>query len=140
MAIAIKKSSASTLKQTVTSSLPEEVQSQISNNTKLDTTDYTKEPLKESVTSDPVLKDSVTSEAILKQTVTPEEAKGKRSDDVVQLKFSKGKRAEAKAFFASCDVKMNSGFEMAYEFLKEEVQAERVKLSKSGIQRIKSEN
>lgn len=122
MAIAIKKTSASTpFKQTVTSSLPEEVQSQISNNTKLDTTDYTKTTLKETVTQ-----------------LSSEETKGKRSDDVVQLKFSKGKRAEAKAFFASCDVKMNAGFEMAYEFLKEELLAGHVKLSKSGIQRIKN--
>ena len=72
----------------------------------------------------------------VKQTVTSEEPKGKRSDDVVQLKFSKGKRAEAKAFYSTYDVKMNAGFEMAYEFLKEEVKAGRVKISKSGIQRI----
>ena len=117
MAIPIKKSSSSgDLKQTVTSSLPVDVQSQISSNTKLDTTDYT-EPLKQTVTS-------------------TEEPKGKRSDDVVQLKFSKGKRAEAKAFYAAYDVKMNAGFEMAYEFLKEEVLAGRVKLSKSGVQRV----
>ena len=132
MAIAIKKSSTNSVKQTVTSSLPEEVQAQISNNIKLDTTDYSKEP-------EP-FKESVTTNNELKQTITQEETKGKRSDDVVQLKFSKGKRSEAKAFFASCDVKMNAGFEMAYEFLKEELQAGRVKLSKSGIQRIKAEN
>ena len=115
MAISIKKSSSD--KQTVTSSLPPEVQQQIGINTKLDTTDYTA-PVE-----------------------TPESAqqaaKGKRTDDVVQLKFSKGKRAEAKAFYALYDVKMNAGFEMAYEFLKEEVQAGNVRLSKSGIQRIK---
>ncbi len=120
MAISIKKSSTEN-KQTVTSpsSLPEAVQTQISSNLKLDTTDYTeyKEPLK--------------------QTVTSEEApKGKRTDDLVQLKFSKGKRAEAKAFYASYDVKMNAGFEMAYEFLKQEVIAGHVKLSKSGVQRV----
>lgn len=121
MAISIKKSS-SEHKQTVTSSLPEEVQIQISNNLKLDTTDYT--------TIDGTSKE-------LKETVTSSlEVKGKRSDDVVQLKFSKGKRAEAKAFYSAYDVKMNAGFEMAYEFLKEEVMAGRVKLSKSGIQRI----
>ena len=131
MAIAIKKSSTNSIKQTVTSSLPEEVQTQISKNIKLDTTDYTKEP--------ETLKESVTTNDELKQTVTPEEPKGKRSDDVVQLKFSKGKRSEAKAFFAGCDVEMNAGFEMAYEFLKEELLAGRVKLSKSGIQRIKTE-
>ena len=101
MAISIKKSS--TPKQTVTSSLPTEVQQQIGSNIKLDTTDYTA-PVQET----PV------------ETIT---AKGKRSDDVVQLKFSKGKRAEAKAFYATYDVKMNAGFEMAYEFLKEEVLA-----------------
>lgn len=121
MAISIKKSSREH-KQTVTSSLPEEVQVQISNNLKLDTTDYT--------TIDGTPKE-------LKETVTSSlEVKGKRSDDVVQLKFSKGKRAEAKAFYSAYDVKMNAGFEMAYEFLKEEVMAGRVKLSKSGIQRI----
>ena len=131
MAIAIKKSSTSTVKDSVTSSLPKEVQYQITNNTKLDTTDYTKapEPLKESVTYTQSLKDTVTSS-------TSNTPKGKRTDDVVQLKFSRGKRAEAKAFFASCDVKMNAGFEMAYEFLKEELHAGRVRLSKSGIQRI----
>lgn len=121
MAISIKKSSSEN-KQTVTSpsSLPEAVQTQISSNLKLDTTDYTeyKEPLKQTVTS------------------TAEAPKGKRTDDVVQLKFSKGKRAEAKAFYASYDVKMNAGFEMAYEFLKQEVIAGHVKLSKSGVQRV----
>ena len=126
MSIAIKKSSAP--KETVTSSLPSEVQSQISNNLKLDTTDYTSLPSEK-----PEERESV---QILKQTVTQEEPKGKRSDDVVQLKFSRGKRAEAKAFYSTYDVKMNAGFEMAYEFLKEEVMAGRVKLSKSGIQRI----
>lgn len=117
MAIPIKKSSTESLKQTVTSSLPEQVQFQISSNTKLDTTDYT--------------------QPLLKQSVTSEKINGKRSDDVVQLKFSRGKRAEAKSFFASYDLKMNSGFEIAYEFLKEEVFAGKIKLSRSGIQRLK---
>lgn len=128
MAISIKKSS-TPVKQTVTSSLPTEVQSQISNNLKLDTTDYTTIPEEKTVTLE-------SPSEVLKQTVTSEEPKGKRSDDVVQLKFSKGKRAEAKAFYSTYDVKMNAGFEMAYEFLKEEVKAGRVKISKSGIQRI----
>lgn len=127
MAISIKKSSKA-VKETVTSSLPKEIQSQISNNLKLDTTDYTALPSEKPAQTEDV--------QALKQTVTPEEPKGKRSDDVVQLKFSKGKRAEAKAFYSSYDVKMNAGFEMAYEFLKEEVMAGRVRLSKSGIQRI----
>ena len=124
MAISIKKSS-NEHKQTVTSSLPKEVQAQISNNLKLDTTDYTTIP--ETSTE-------------LKETVIPTETKGKRSDDVVQLKFSKGKRAEAKAFYSAYDVKMNAGFEMAYEYLKSEVEAGRVKISKSGIQKIKLNN
>ena len=128
MAISIKKSSTA-VKDTVTSSLPTEVQSQISNNLKLDTTDYT------AIAEDNSLGNTA-SQDTLKQTVTSEEPKGKRSDDVVQLKFSKGKRAEAKAFYSAYDVKMNAGFEMAYEFLKEEVSAGRVKLSKSGIQRL----
>lgn len=120
MAISIKKSS--TPKQTVTSSsLPNEIQQQITSNTKLDTTDYTTQALEE--TPAPVKEQAA--------------SKGKRTDDVVQLKFSKGKRAEAKAFYALYDVKMNAGFEMAYEFLKEEVNAGNVRLSKSGIQRIK---
>ena len=83
MAISIKKSS-TPVKQTVTSSLPTEVQSQISNNLKLDTTDYTSIPEEKTVTPE-------SSSEVLKQTVTSEEPKGKRSDDVVQLKFSKGK-------------------------------------------------
>lgn len=128
MAIAIKKSS-TPVKEGVESSLPPEIKSQISNNLKLDATDYTALPEEETVTP-------ISSVEPLKQTVTSEEVKGKRSDDVVQLKFSKGKRAEAKAFYSMYDLKMNTGFEMAYEFLKEEVQAGRVKLSKSGIQRI----
>ena len=125
MAIPIKKSSVQD-KQTVTSSLPGAVQSQIENNTKLDTTDYTKLETQAAETEETVTTESKKSEE-----------KGKRTDDLVQLKFSKGKRAEAKAFFATNDVKMNAGFEMAYEFLKEEVAAGNVKLSKSGIQRIK---
>ena len=128
MAIAIKKSS-TPVKEEVESSLPPEIKSQISNNLKLDATDYTALPEEETVTP-------ISSVEPLKQTVTSEEVKGKRSDDVVQLKFSKGKRAEAKAFYSTYDVKMNAGFEMAYEFLKEEVMAGRVKISKSGIQRI----
>lgn len=117
MAIAIKKSSTVSEKApAVTTSLSEEVQTQIASNTRLDTTDYT-----------------------VPVQIQEEKSTGKRSDDVVQLKFSKGKRAEAKAFYSLYDVKMNAGFEMAYEFLKEEVEAGRVKLSKSGIQRIKKE-
>ena len=106
--IPIKKTSSD--KQTVTS-LSSEIKNQISANTNLDTTDYT-----------------ATEQKTLER--------GKRSDDLVQLKFSRGKRAEAKAFYALYDVKMNAGFEMAYEFLKEEVLAGRVRLSKSGVQRI----
>ena len=110
MAISIKKSS--TAKPAAApSSLPNEIQQQISSNTKLDTTDYTApEPEPAAPAEQPA-------------------AKGKRTDDVVQLKFSKGKRAEAKAFYALYDVKMNAGFEMAYEFLKEEVNAGNVRLS-----------
>ena len=115
MAITIKQTSAPEKKE-ITNSLPEAVQSQISNNTKLDTTDYT-----------------------VAESPKPAE-KGKRTDDLVQLKFSKGKRAEAKAFYAQYDVKMNAGFEMAYEYLKSEVEAGRVKISKSGIQKIKLNN
>ena len=112
MAISIKKSSAE-ISETSSTSLPTEVLSQIEQNTKLDTTDYTRQSFD-----------------------TPAE-KGKRTDDLVQLKFSKGKRAEAKSFFSSYDLKMNQGFEMAYEFLKQEVNAGNVKISKSGFQRIK---
>ncbi len=112
MAIAIKKSSV-VVTETPSTSLPTEVLSQIENNTKLDTTDYTNQ-----IKEEPV-------------------EKGKRTDDLVQLKFSKGKRAEAKSFFSSYDLKMNQGFEMAYEFLKQEVNAGNVKISKSGFQRIK---
>ena len=84
MAISIKRSSSEN-KQTVTSvsSLPSEVQTQISSNLKLDTTDYT---------------DYTEYEEPLKQTVTSEPPKGKRSDDVVQLKFSKGKELRQKLF------------------------------------------
>lgn len=113
MAIPIKKSSTVTTEAVQSTSLPNEVLSQIENNTKLDTTDYTSQ----------------------KHDVPAE--KGKRTDDLVQLKFSKGKRAEAKSFFSSYDLKMNQGFEMAYEFLKEEVNAGNVKISKSGFQRLK---
>lgn len=131
MAIAIKKSSAP-VKEDIESSLTPEIQTQISNNLKLDATDYTALPEEKQVESTPSsepLKQSVTS-------VSVNEQKSKRTEDLVQLKFSKGKRAEAKAFYSTYDVKMNAGFEMAYEFLKEEVQAGRVRLSKSGIQRI----
>lgn len=131
MAISIKKSSSEN-KQTVTSSLSPEVQTQITNNLKLDTTDYTVPAQPSATAGQSSLKETVTSAFSLPQ----EPPKGKRTDDVVQLKFSKGKRAEAKAFYSAYDLKMNAGFEMAYEFLKEEVTAGRVKLSKSGIQRI----
>lgn len=166
MAIPIKKSSAAT--SPAQTSLPKEVQSQIANNTKLDTTDYTavktepaqvpaSRPAEKSPAESPAQKQpqeaktpasaqtpivteqpapATTAAAPVPETTAPAEEKGKRSDDVVQLKFSKGKRAEAKAFFALYDVKMNAGFEMAYEFLKEEVEAGRVKLSKSGIKRV----
>lgn len=107
MAIAIKKSSA---KPAGASSLNPAVQNQIASNIKLDTTDYTE-----------------------KEEPKP---KGKRTDDLVQLKFSRGKRAEAKAFYALHDLKMNTGFEIAYEFLKQEVNAGRVRLSRSGVERI----
>ena len=98
MAIAIKKSSV-VVTETPSTSLPTEVLSQIENNTKLDTTDYTNQ-----IKEEPV---------------------------------EKGKRAEAKSFFSSYDLKMNQGFEMAYEFLKEEVNAGNVKISKSGYQRLR---
>lgn len=115
MSIPIKKSSAAPapVESEPSTDLSQEQQIQIVNNTKLDTTDYT--------------------------STETEEKKAKRADDVVQLKFSKGKRLEAKVFFTQYDLKMNAGFEMAYEYLKSEVEAGNVRLSKSGVQKIKKQ-
>lgn len=106
--------------KTKTSLLSEEFKSQIVNNLSLDTN------LEE------------TKRSPGKEVETPNgnmEPKGKYND-VANLHFSRGKKAEFKSFFSAHEVTLVQGVENAVNFIMKEVKAGRLNISRNGIEKI----
>ena len=99
-----------------TSTLPDALKNQISNNFKKD------ESFSETVTSEP--------EA---PGVKAETTSKRNYADSVNLRLTSGKRNEFKKFFTDCEMSMNQGFEMAVDYILRETTAGRINVSKSGI-------
>lgn len=104
--------------QTTTTSIPDSLKNQISNNFKKD------DEFKSSVTSEPKA-----------ENPAPAAAKSKYADSV-NLRLTSGKRNEFKKFFTECEISMNQGFEMAVDYILRETKAGRITVSKSGINKI----
>lgn len=66
---------------------------------------------------------------------TKNEAKGKYND-VANLHFSRGKKAEFKAFFSANEVTLVQGVENAVNYIMKEVKAGRLKVSRNGIEKV----
>lgn len=64
-----------------------------------------------------------------------EETKG-RYNDVANLHFSRGKKAEFKAFFSSHEVTLVQGVENAVNYIMKEVKAGRLTVSRNGIEKV----
>ena len=58
-----------------------------------------------------------------------------RYSDAVNISLSQGKRTKFKTFFSKYELNMTSGFEMAVDYIMREVNAGRLTLSKSGIEK-----
>ena len=67
--------------------------------------------------------------------VTPDEKRGKYSD-VANLHFTRGKKAEFRAFFSSHEVTLVQGVETAVNYIMKEVKAGRLTISRNGIEKV----
>lgn len=56
--------------------------------------------------------------------------------DVMNVRLSKGRRNEIKAFCTSCGITVTQYIESSFEFLAEEVAAGRISISKGGIKKV----
>ena len=121
MAIATKIKTNTPVKS---SFLPEDFQNQIANNLTVDNT-----PEQEfEVPATPVVQ-PVSAE------VQKTETKSKYND-VANLHFSRGKKAEFKAFFSANEVTLVQGVENAVNYIMKEVKAGRLKVSRNGIEKV----
>jgi len=65
----------------------------------------------------------------------PEEKRGKYSD-VANLHFTRGKKAEFRAFFSAHEVTLVQGVETAVNYIMKEVKAGRLTISRNGIEKV----
>ena len=121
MAIATKVKTNTPIKS---SSLPDDFLTQIANNISVDNTP---EPNIETPAT-PVVQ-PVSAE------VQKTETKSKYND-VANLHFSRGKKAEFKAFFSANEVTLVQGVENAVNYIMKEVKAGRLKVSRNGIAKV----
>lgn len=56
--------------------------------------------------------------------------------DVMNVRLSKGRRNEIKAFCTNCGITVTQYIESSFEFLAEEVAAGRISISKGGIKKV----
>lgn len=67
---------------------------------------------------------------------TQQEEKKDKYADVMNIRLSKGRRNEIKAFCSSCGVSITQYIESSFEYLSKEVSAGRIVISKGGINRV----
>lgn len=103
--------------KTKTSLLSDEFKNQIANNLSIDTT-----PVEQQKT-------------VVTPQVATQEPKSKYND-VANLHFSRGKKAEFKAFFSAHEVTLVQGVENAVNFIMKEVKAGRLTISRNGIEKV----
>lgn len=107
--------------KTRTSLLTDDFKNQIANNVSLNST---------------VVPPAVQEEKSVEEVPAPvSEPKGKYND-VANLHFSRGKKAEFKAFFSANEVTLVQGVENAVNYIMKEVKAGRLKISRNGIEKV----
>lgn len=119
MAIATKVKTNTPIKS---SSLPDDFLTQIANNISVDNTPEPKSETPATPVVQPV-------------EVQKTEPKSKYND-VANLHFSRGKKAEFKAFFSAHEVTLVQGVENAVNYIMKEVKAGRLKVSRNGIEKV----
>ena len=102
--------------------LPEDFQNQIANN--LTTVNNSEEKIETPAT--PVV------QPVEVQKTEPKS----KYNDVANLHFSRGKKAEFKAFFSAHEVTLVQGVENAVNYIMKEVKAGRLKVSRNGIEKV----
>ncbi len=107
--------------KTRTSLLTDDFKNQIANNVSLNST---------------VVPPAVQEVKTVEEVPAPvSEPKGKYND-VANLHFSRGKKAEFKAFFSANEVTLVQGVENAVNYIMKEVKAGRLKISRNGIEKV----
>lgn len=88
--------------------------------------------------STPAVKDIVRESASLKNNldVTPTETKKEKYADVLNIRLSKGRRNEIKAFCTNNGVTVTQYIESSFEFFAKEVAAGNIIISKGGITKV----
>lgn len=88
--------------------------------------------------STPAVKDIVRESASLKNNldVTPAETKKEKYADVLNIRLSKGRRNEIKAFCTNNGVTVTQYIESSFEFFAKEVAAGNIIISKGGITKV----
>ncbi len=88
--------------------------------------------------STPTVKDIVRESASLKNNldVTPTETKKEKYADVLNIRLSKGRRNEIKAFCTNNGVTVTQYIESSFEFFAKEVAAGNIIISKGGITKV----
>ena len=110
--------------KTKTTLLTDDFKNQIANNLSVVETSVNFTKIENAVPAAPVV-----------QEETAEKPKGKYND-VANLHFSRGKKAEFKAFFSAHEVTLVQGVENAVNYIMKEVKAGRLKVSRNGIERV----
>lgn len=114
--------------KTRTQLLTPELQNQIANNLSIDNTPIVKqEPISAHI-EQPALSTT--------PVKTPSAEPKSKYNDVANLHFSRGKKAEFKAFFSSNEVTLVQGVENAVNYIMKEVKAGRLKVSRNGIEKV----
>ena len=88
--------------------------------------------------STPAVKDIVRESASMKNNldVTPAETKKEKYADVLNIRLSKGRRNEIKAFCTNNGVTVTQYIESSFEFFAKEVAAGNIIISKGGITKV----
>lgn len=112
--------------KTKTSLITPELQRQIANNGRIE--------IVEGAT--PQEEPAATVTASIEQAGNTDSAPKSKYNDVANLHFSKGKKAEFKAFFSSHEVSLVQGVENAVTYIMKEVKAGRLRVSRNGIESV----
>ncbi len=99
--------------------------------------------VEEEIEEKPVINKTIASETIKKETTAPiitaENKATERKEkyaDVMNVRLSKGRRNEIKAFCTNCGITVTQYIESSFEFLAKEVAAGNIAISKGGISKI----
>lgn len=91
---------------------------------------------KEAFEAEPTVEQTPVISKPVQAVQVPVEDKKEKYADVMNIRLSKGRRNEIKAFCSSCGVSVTQYIETSFEFLANEVAEGRIVISKGGIKRV----